>query len=354
MLAAAAASSRRAASVAATAIVRRTPLPVSAAQLHPLRQFRQQLSAPRLFSSSAPTSSLPLDKAVPPARPPTTSSSDSNGSSGAESADAGASFSSTGGGGSSGGGSESWQPPTPGTGTTPTRGAMFIGRLLGVMFGLYLGYRIVHFIRRKQAVQESRDAARENERPPGAPEIKETLDYRTTSMSAIFGSMLPPLEEFHRRASDFEDRKAAAAAHLVELARRRKSGPVDAAEAKRAEVEQTRLAAEERNVFAPRLAYLSELYRVRSLELMQRSQFNGERMVEAKKALAAAQAAGNASAVADAERLLALLRDEQADFQRLAQGNQSLSVIAQKYGLRGPSGASRMMQPTTEGGARAN
>jgi hypothetical protein len=252
---------------------------------------------------------------------------------------------------------------------------MWVGRLVGVLVGATLAVQMVTFVARKKRATEEREAARTFERPEGAPEVKETLDYRSNSMSTIFSSMLPALEQFDARADEFVERKMAAESRAADLAARRKRGPIPASETRDAETALVRVAAEERTLFQPRLAYLRELYRVRSLELMQRSQYNGERIVQARQVLADAAAAGaaasssspsaasgaiaavgarsapSAESVAEAEATLASLRAEQEDFQRVAQANQHLAAIANKYGLKGPASAQRMMRPTTEGGA---
>jgi hypothetical protein len=79
----------------------------------------------------------------------------------------------------------------------------------------------------------------------------------------------------------------------------------------------------------------------RSLELMQRSQFNAERMVQA-----GSSTAGAASAKAAAAELEAVKREveaEMAQFQKLSQANQSLVAIVDKFGLQGAAPVKRIM-----------
>ncbi len=250
------------------------------------------------------------------------------------------------------------QPPPPSSKSDldPPKSAMWLGRFLGVCFGVAVAVQLVTFIKRKQRSSEEADASKAaalNGPAPGAPSVP-AMDYRVHTMSAIFQSVLAPLEEFDRRADVFTERKALSEARIAEVARRRKLGPVDAAEAKATEIRGIRIAAEERTVFAPRLEYLRELYRVRSLELMQRSQFNGERLVaslgsDSDSSTTSANGNGTPSASSsDNKSLVEEIQSEQAAFQTLAKNNQHLAAIANKYGLKGPTSAARIMQPTTE------
>ena len=227
-----------------------------------------------------------------------------------------------------------WKDLPPPPGTTPSKGALWLGRILGMGFGAYFAVQVVGFLRK--------DKERPQQQQPSEGEssgiVVPALDYRTNNMSAIFSSVLGPLLEFDTRADQFVDRKEAANAAAAAIATRRRTGPVPQAEAKQAEVAVTRAAAEERNVFQPQLAYLRELFRVRSLELMQRSQYNGERQVEAKRT-------GTPEHAAAVHREVAA---EMAEFQKLAQQSQHLAHIVEKYELKGNVSARRMMQPTTQ------
>lgn len=231
-----------------------------------------------------------------------------------------------------------WKDLPPPPGTTPSKGALWLGRILGMGFGAYFAVQVVGFLRNKDEKRSQQQQQQQQSQGESSGIVVPALDYRITPMTVIFSSVLGPLTEFDTRADEFVDRKEAANAAAASIATRRRTGPVPAAEAKQAEVAVTRVAAEERNVFQPQLAYLRELFRVRSLELMQRSQFNGERQVEAKRN-------GPPELAAAVQREVA---EEMAEFQKLAQQSQHLASIVEKYELKGNVSARRMMQPTTQ------
>ena len=181
------------------------------------------------------------------------------------------------------------------------------------------------------------------------------LDYRVVALSDIFSSMLQPLVQFDAVTEDFLARQSAAEERAAQIAARRKLGAVSTREIEAAEVELRKVRSEERVVMQPRLAYLRELYMTRSLELMQRSQFNAERMVQAGSSntngVGAAASTSTSTTKAPAAPVAATNLDavrrevdaEMAQFQKLSQDSQNLVAIVDKYKLQGAAPVKRIM-----------
>lgn len=107
------------------------------------------------------------------------------------------------------------------------------------------------------------------------------MSYDSHTLPQIFLSFAEPLLQFDAAADDFVSRKSVAEDRMADLNARRKLGAINSKDVEAAEVALRKIRTEERLVMQPRLAYLRDLYKQRSLEIMQRNQYNAERIVEA-------------------------------------------------------------------------
>jgi hypothetical protein len=224
--------------------------------------------------------------------------------------------------------------------------------------GLYAGYRLLDWVDREFASAPKKETPQEGgasalgalvEPPADAvvlnPSINiPALPYRAHTLTEIFTSALTPLLEFDVLADEFVERKDVAERAAAELAVRRKKGSVPPAEGARITNAWASIQAEERAGVQPRLEVLRELYFRRSRELMQRSQYNGERLVAAGRAVIAAAPADKPALQAVADALRAEIGVELAEYQKVAAANQGLKDIVRKYSLRGAeASAARQM-----------
>jgi len=173
-----------------------------------------------------------------------------------------------------------------------------LATIIGALIGIYVGVRIVFKFngvpfpdewrlpippRRRAQTEERRLTLEEHEALDPFLRKVPPMPHQSHTLAEILTDLCEPLLEFESRVDAFIERKEAAKLALDSLHERRKLGSVPSSESQAIERAWQSIEQEERMVFQPRLQYLRMHFRRRSLELMERTQYNAERKVQAGK-----------------------------------------------------------------------